>query len=155
MGGWRVDNQHVPIADPARETTLTIMVAEHVELALFEQTLGNGDGMHRPFYDRVADAAEKTAGSVLFDIRVDGDMHIQRMAAIGYGKATTAIVVMEKNGQLRCASVNADTDLLVADLAAWSAAPLSEQARADYHGTAVILLAKLRSMGHFEGALET
>lgn len=31
----------------------------------------------------MADAAEKTAGSVLFDVRVDGDTWVQRMAAIG------------------------------------------------------------------------
>lgn len=53
------------------------MVAEHVELALFEQSLGNiEDGLNRPFGDRVADAAEKTAGSV----RIDGDTCVQRMA---------------------------------------------------------------------------
>ncbi|ESY42300.1 MULTISPECIES: hypothetical protein [unclassified Mesorhizobium] len=45
---------------PAR--TLAAMVAEHVELALFEQSLGNIEGLNRPFYDREADAAEKTQG---------------------------------------------------------------------------------------------
>ncbi|WP_292227104.1 hypothetical protein [Mesorhizobium sp.] len=51
--------------------TLAAMVAEHVELALFEQSLGNIEGgLKRPFGDRVAVAAEKTAGSVLFDVRV-------------------------------------------------------------------------------------
>lgn len=53
------------------------MVAEHVESALFEQSLGNIEGLNRPFYDRVADAAEKTDGSVLFDFRVDGDTYVQ------------------------------------------------------------------------------
>lgn len=82
------------------------MVAAHVELALFEQSLGDREGVHQPFGDRVADAAEKTAGSVLFDVRVDGDICIQRMAAIGYGETGTAIIVMEKSGQLRCASIH-------------------------------------------------
>lgn len=125
------------------------MVAEHVEMVLFEQSLGNGDGMHLPFGDRVADAAEKTAGSVLFNVRVDGDTHIQRMAAIGYGVTGTAIVVMEKNGELRCASVNGETAVLVAELAAWEASPLSEHARVEYRATAAMLLAKLRSSGYF------
>ncbi|RNJ42492.1 hypothetical protein B5V01_03680 [Mesorhizobium erdmanii] len=125
------------------------MVAEHVELALFEQSLGNIEGLNRPFCDRVADAAEKTAGSVLFDVRVDGDTWVQRMAAIGYGETGTAIIVMEKNGHLRCASISGDTALLVAELAAWNASPLSEQARLDPCGTASILLAKLRRSGHF------
>ncbi|RWM20664.1 MAG: hypothetical protein EOR73_14090 [Mesorhizobium sp.] len=125
------------------------MVAEHVELALFEQSLGNIEGLNRPFCDRVADAAQKTAGSVLFDVRVDGDTCIQQMAAIGYGVIGTAIIVMGKNGRLRCASVNGDTALLVAELAAWDASPLSEQASVDHSGTASIMLAKLRISGHF------
>jgi hypothetical protein len=125
------------------------MVAEHVELVLFEQSLGNIEGLHRPFGDRVADAAEKTAGSVLFDVRVDGDSCVQRMAAIGYGVTRTAIIAMAKNGQLRCASVNGNTAVLVAELAAWYASPLSEQAKVDHSGAAIILLAKLRSSGHF------
>ncbi|MFD1983340.1 hypothetical protein ACFSOZ_11745 [Mesorhizobium newzealandense] len=125
------------------------MVAEHVELALFEQSFGNREGLHQPFGDRVADAAEKTAGAVLFDVRVDGDICVQRMAGIGYGETGTAIIVMEKSGQLRCASINGDTALLVAELAAWDASPLSEQARGDHRGTAIILLARLRGSGHF------
>ncbi|MER8672315.1 hypothetical protein NKH45_35640 [Mesorhizobium sp. M1156] len=76
------------------------MVAQHVELALFELSLGNIEGLHRPFCDRMADAAEKTAGSVLFDVRVDGDICVQRLAAIGYGVTGTAIIVMDKYGQL-------------------------------------------------------
>lgn len=60
------------------------MVAEHVELALFEQSLANIEGLNRPFGDRVADAAEKTAGSVLFDVRFDGDACVQRMAALDH-----------------------------------------------------------------------
>ncbi|TPJ48399.1 hypothetical protein [Mesorhizobium sp. ORM16] len=125
------------------------MVAEHVELALFEQSLGNIEGLNRPFCDRVADAAEKTEGSVLFDVRVDGDTWVQRIAAIGYGVIGTAIIVMGKNGQLRCASVDGDIALLVAELAAWNASPLGEQAKIDQRGAANILLATLRSSGHF------
>ncbi|WP_292360753.1 hypothetical protein [Mesorhizobium sp.] len=132
---------------PAR--TFAAMVAEHVELALFEQSLGNVEGLNRPFCDRVADAAEKTAGSVLFDVRVDGDVCVQRMAAIGYGVTGIAIIVMDKNGQLRCASINQEAAHLVAELAAWDASPLSEKARDDRRGTATILLAKLRRSGHF------
>ncbi|WP_189524203.1 MULTISPECIES: hypothetical protein [unclassified Mesorhizobium] len=86
---------------PAR--TLAVIVAEHVELALFEQSLGDREGVHQPFGDRVADAADKTGGSVLFDVRVDGDIYIQRMAAIGYAETGTAIIVMERSGLYRAA----------------------------------------------------
>lgn len=98
--------------------------------------MANADGIQRPFSDRVADAAEKTAGSVLFDVRIDDDASIQRMAAIGYGDPEAAIVVLEKSGQLRCAD--------------WDSSPLSEHVRYDDHGTAMILLAKLRRSGHLK-----
>jgi len=125
------------------------MVAGYVEMVLFEQSLCDGDGMHRPFADRVADAAAKTSGTVLFDVRIDGDTQVQRMAAIGYDDAGTAIILMEKTGDLRCASVNGETAVLVAELAAWESSPLSEHARVDFRGTAAMLLAQLRSSGHF------
>ncbi|QPC95110.1 hypothetical protein [Mesorhizobium sp. INR15] len=124
------------------------MAAGHIELVLFEQSLADGDGMHRPFGERIADAADKTSGHVLFDVRVDGDAQIRRMAAIGYGDADAAIVVLEKGGQLKCTSVNGDSTLLVADLAAWEAAPLRDHVRNQYHATALILLSKLRGSGH-------
>lgn len=126
------------------------MVAGHVEIVLFEQSIANPDGIQRPFSDRVADAALKTAGSLLFDVRIDGDAKVQRMAAIGYGDEHAAVVVLEKGGQLKCASVNGDATVLVADLAAWEASPLREHVHAEYRGTALILLAKLRSSGHLK-----
>nr|WP_246750130.1 hypothetical protein [Mesorhizobium caraganae] len=86
----------------SRRAPLAARVAEHVELALFEQSLGDREGIHQPFGDRVADAAEKTAGSVLFDVRVDGDICVQRMAAIGYAETGTAIIVMEKRTTEMC-----------------------------------------------------
>lgn len=138
-------------ADCAGKPIVVAMVAGHVELALFEQTFASPNGMNQPFRDRVADAAEKTDGAVLFDVRVDGEVDVQRMAAIGYGTTGLAIIVMDKNGQLRCASVsvNGDMRFLADELAGWYASPLSEQAHVEYHGTAVTLLAKLRSAGHF------
>src|SRR5205823_5153625 len=70
------------------------MKAEYVELVLFEQSLAR---MNRTFSDRVGDVAEKTGGSVLFDIRIDGDARIQRMAAIGYSaNGTVAIMGQER-----------------------------------------------------------
>lgn len=138
-------------ADCAGKPIVAAMVSGHVELALFEQTFASPNGMNQPFRDRVSDAAEKTDGSVLFDVRVDGEVDVQRMAAIGYGTTGTAIIVMGKDGQLRCASVDGETRFLVEELAAWYASPLSEQAHVAYHGTAVILLEKLRSAGHLVG----
>lgn len=126
------------------------MVAGHVEMVLFEQSIASADGIQRPFSDRMLDAAEKTAGSVLFDVRLEGDATVQRMAAIGYGDADAAIVVLERDGQLRCASVNGEDSALVSVLAAWESSPLSEHVCAEYRDTATVLLTKLRSSGRLD-----
>ena len=123
------------------------MMAEYVELVLFEQSLANADAMNRPFSDRVGDVAEKTGGSVLFDIRVDGDTRIQRVAAIGYGPNGTVAIMMDKDGQLSSAPVNGNNDHLVAELAVWSSLPMAEQVCVSYRGAAAILLAELRKSG--------
>jgi hypothetical protein len=95
----------------------------------------------------VGDAAEKTGGSVLFDIRVDGDTRIQRVAAIGFGANGTVAIMMDKDGQLSSAPVNGNNDHLVAELAVWSSLPMAEQVCVSYRGAAAILLAELRKSG--------
>lgn len=123
------------------------MMAEYVELVLLEQSFANTAGMNRPFSDRVGDVADKSGGSVLFDIRVDGDTRIRRMAAIGYGANGTVAIMMDQNGQLSSAPVDADNDLLVAELTTWYSLPMAEQVCVSYPDAAEILLAKLRKSG--------
>jgi hypothetical protein len=123
------------------------MKAEYVELVLLEQSIATKDGMNRPFSDRVGDVAEKTGGFVLFDVRVDGDSRIRRMAAIGYGANVTVAIMMDKNGKLSSAPIAADNDLLVAELTAWWSLPMAEQVCVTYRGAAASLLAKLRASG--------
>lgn len=116
------------------------MMAEYVELVLFEQSLA---GMNCPFFDRAGDVAEKTDGSLLFDIRIEGDIRIQRMAAIGYRANGTVAIMMDKNGQLSSAPVNGDDEVLVAELTAWYSLPMTEKVCVSYQGAAARLLAKL------------
>ncbi|RWE03144.1 MAG: hypothetical protein EOS40_04665 [Mesorhizobium sp.] len=116
------------------------MMAEYVELVLLEQSFAS---INWPFFDRVGDVAEKTDGSVLFDIRIEGDTTIQRMAVIGYGANGTVAIMMDKSGRFISAPVNGDDDVLVAELTGWYSLPMAEQIRVSYHGVAAQLLAKL------------
>lgn len=119
------------------------MKAEYVELVLLEQSLANTHGINRLFFDRVGDVAEKTGGVVLFDVRVDGDNRIQRLAGVGYGEDGTVAIMMDHEGQLTSVPVTEDNDFLVAELVAWTSLPMAEQVCVAYGGTAAILLAKL------------
>jgi hypothetical protein len=124
------------------------MVAEHVELALLEDSFLPVAGLQPPFSDRMAGVAERTGGILLFDIRIFGDSDVERMAAIGYGAIGTAIAMLMKCGAIRCAALN---DRSVAEcmdtLTAWNRMPMSEQITTDCAGTAARLLARLRAAG--------
>ncbi|WP_245261332.1 hypothetical protein [Mesorhizobium sp. L103C131B0] len=113
---------------------------------MFEQSLSTVDGITRPFWDRVQDAAEKTAGSVLFDVRVDGDQQFQRIAAIGYGAGVTVAIVMGRDGHLVSATLDGCDDLIT-EIAAWCSLSMVEQSSISYSGAAARLLAKLRKSG--------
>ncbi|AZO41535.1 hypothetical protein EJ076_10710 [Mesorhizobium sp. M7D.F.Ca.US.005.01.1.1] len=123
------------------------MKAQYVELVLLEQSLARAGDMNRPFSDRVSDVAEKTDGLVLFNIRVDGDARLCRMAAVGYGASDAVAIMMDKYGQLSSAPISEDTDFLIAELTTWASLPMAEQACVNYGGTAAILLARLRRSG--------
>lgn len=133
-----------------RRTHSRGMRAEYVELILLEQSLGNTEGMNRPFSDRVGDAAEKTGGTVLFDIRVDDDPRFSRMAAIGFRADGTVIIMMDKNGQLTSAPARGNDDHHIAELTAWCSLPMAQQVSVSYSNAAVILLAELRGSGRLE-----
>lgn len=92
------------------------------------------------------DAAEKTAGSVLFDNRVDGDRRFQRIAAIGYGADGTVAIAMGKDGHLISAPIEGG-EALIAEIAAWCWLSMAEQSPISYDTPFARLLAKLRKAG--------
>jgi hypothetical protein len=125
------------------------MVAEHVELALLEDSFLPVAGLQPPFSDRMAGIAERTGGALLFDVRVFEDGGVERMAAIAYGTIGTAIAVLLKCGLIRCVAIDDHGVRECVDaLTAWNRMPLSRQIATDYAGTAARLLARLREAGH-------
>jgi len=126
------------------------MKAEYVELVLLEQSLSYADGLNQSFSNRVSDVSEKTGGSVLFDVRVDSDVSIQRMAAIGYGTDGTVVIVMRKDGHLLSAPVN-ENDFLIGEMSAWNSLSMADQVRVSYSATVATLLERLRQVGLLGG----
>ncbi|WP_244494058.1 MULTISPECIES: hypothetical protein [Mesorhizobium] len=138
------------IADCTNASIVAGMGAQYVDLVLLEQSLADTGGLNRPFSDRVGDIAQKTAGSVLFDVRVDGDPGIQRIAAIGYGAEGVVAVVMDRDGGLASAPVDGGSYALIAELSAWCALPMAEQISASYLEAATKLLAELAKAGRID-----
>lgn len=124
-----------------------VMGAQYVDLVLLEQSLADTGGLNRPFSDRVGDIAQKTAGSVLFDVRVYDNPGIQRIAAIGYGADGVVAVVMARDGGLASVPVDGGSYVLIAQISAWCALPMAEQIGANYHEAATKLLAQIAKAG--------
>lgn len=120
------------------------MVAAHVELALLEDSFGNGD-LPPPFSDRIVSVAARSGGLLLFDIRVDGDRSVQRMAAIDYRELGAALVLLSnRGGKMRCATVTGNVAAFVDELAEVASRPLAEQAYFDFRGRTSAILSFLR-----------
>lgn len=130
------------------------MVAEHIELALLEDSFLPVAGLQLPFCDRMASIAERTGGMILFDVRIFGDRDVERMAAVAYGTIGTAVAMLTKGGAIGCAAVNDRTVSQCIDaLAAWNRMPMADQIMADYSDVAARLLATLRGAGQLDRAI--
>ena len=120
------------------------MVAERVELALLEDTFVPASGLQPPFSNRISSIAERTGGTLLFDVRVFNDAEVERIAAIGYAEIGTTIVILAKSGDMRCTAV---IDSMMSDhiraLTAWAELPLPKQAATDHMHIVTLLLAAL------------
>ncbi len=128
------------------------MGAQYVDLVLLEQSLADTGGLTRPFSDRVADIAQKTAGSVLLDVRIYDNPGIQRIAAIGYGADGVVAVVMARDGGLTSVPVDGGSYALIAELSAWFALPMAEQVGTSYLEAATKLLAEIANAGGINSA---
>ncbi|CDX20582.1 conserved hypothetical protein [Mesorhizobium sp. ORS 3324] len=131
------------------------MIAEHVELALLEDTFVPIVGLQPPFSDRISSVAARTGGVLLFDVRVFDDASIERIAAIAYGEIGSVVAAAMKCGKIKCTTIN-DTvaSECISALAAWAEMPISQRATTDYTGSAALLLLRLRNAGRLDRTIE-
>ncbi|TIQ36904.1 MAG: hypothetical protein E5X48_08005 [Mesorhizobium sp.] len=115
---------------------------------MLEDTFAPVVGLQPPFSDRISNAAARTGGILLFDVRVFGDVSVERIAVIAYGELGSAIAAAMKCGEIKCVTVN-DTAMSehIDALAAWAEMPMPQRATTDYMGIAALLLAALRGTG--------
>ena len=88
-------------------------------------------------------------GVVLFNLRVDGDMELQRVAAIRYPSNQTGVLVLDKQGLLTShCMVNGTFSSFIAPLEYWNTLPLATQARTSIAGPASLFIGALRNAGY-------
>ncbi|PAP92401.1 hypothetical protein [Mesorhizobium wenxiniae] len=128
------------------------MAVNELDLVIFQMAVEGVRLLSSSFDEKAAEIATRSRGSLLFDVRVDGDLEVQRVAAIGYPGDKIGVVALDREGLVSCCClVNGTFSPFIAPLENWTSMPLSMQAQIDVTGYARLLLAALRNAGHMLG----
>lgn len=76
------------------------MAADELDALVFGMAVDSVRALSVPFAEKVAEVANRSLGVVLFNLRIDGDMELQRVAAIRYPSNQTGVLVLDKQGML-------------------------------------------------------
>ncbi|TPI09408.1 hypothetical protein [Mesorhizobium sp. B2-4-6] len=118
------------------------------ESVLFEMAVGNVRSLPLGFAEKATEIARQTSGRLLFEIRLDGDAHYQRVAAISYARGEIGILVLDKDGaSVRSSIAGGGFASFIEPLECWSNLPLRDQANNDIRGHAILFIAALRNAG--------
>lgn len=141
------------LADDSPLPAFCIMRGRDLESILIDLAVSDADLLRTSFASLVAEAAIRTEGNVLFDIRVDGDPSVQRIAAIAFADAGVAFVLLANDGtHFRVVFPEEDLSDFTDPLSRWFALSLHERATTPFRGSAILLLGALRRCGHLDAS---
>lgn len=125
------------------------MAADELDALVFGMAVDSVRALSVPFTEKVAEIAQRSHGVVLFNLRIDGDMELQRVAAIRYPSNQTGVLVLDKQGLLTShCMVNGTFSSFIAPLEDWNTLPLATQARTSIAGPASLFIGALRNAGY-------
>ncbi|MER8785963.1 MULTISPECIES: hypothetical protein [unclassified Mesorhizobium] len=78
--------------------TNLLMAADELDALVFGMAVESVRALTVPFTEKVSEIANRSHGVLLFNLRIDGDMELQRVAAIRYPSDQTGVLVL---GQAR------------------------------------------------------
>lgn len=96
--GMTVHNPAGAIANPIFLGTNLLMAADELDALVFGMAVDSVRALSVPFAEKVAEVAHRSQGVVLFNLRIDGDMELQRVAAIRYPSNQTGVLVLDRQG---------------------------------------------------------
>lgn len=125
------------------------MAADELDAIVFRMAVESVRGLPVGFTEKVAEIAARSHGVQLFDLRIDGDVELQRIAAIRYPSDQTGVLALDKQGSaiLDC-MVNGTLSSFIGPLEDWNTLPLPMQARTSIAGQASLFIGALRNAGH-------
>lgn len=125
------------------------MAAEELDAIIFGMAVESVRALPLGFAEKVAEIANRSHGVLLFDLRIDGDLEMQRIAAVRYPSNQTGILALDKQGSaISHCMVNGNFSSSIAPLEDWNTLPLPMQARTSIAGPASLFIDALRNAGY-------
>ncbi|MET3597750.1 hypothetical protein ABID26_007176 [Mesorhizobium shonense] len=125
------------------------MAADELDSLVFQMAVESVGALSIGFTEKAAAIAARSRGILLFDVRVDGDAAVQRIAAIRYPSDRTGVLALDIRGVgIRHCIVGGIFSGLTAPLEHWTGMPLSMQAKINVDDHAALFLGALREAGH-------
>ncbi|BCM17766.1 hypothetical protein [Mesorhizobium sp. J8] len=125
------------------------MAAHELDSLVFQMAVESARSLSLSFTEKAAAIAARSRGILLFDVRVDGDAAVQRIAAIRYPSDRTGVLALDRQGSvIRHCIVGGIFSGFIAPLENWTSMPLSMQAKINVDGHATLFLDALRKAGH-------
>ncbi|MER8406913.1 MULTISPECIES: hypothetical protein [unclassified Mesorhizobium] len=125
------------------------MAADELDAIVFGMAVDSVRALPLGFTEKVAEIANRSHGVLLFDLRIDGDLEMQRIAAVRYPSNQTGILALDKQGSaISHCMVNGTFSSFIAPLEDWNTLPLPMQARTSIAGPASLFIGALRNAGY-------
>ncbi|MER9417851.1 hypothetical protein NKI95_17950 [Mesorhizobium sp. M0306] len=125
------------------------MAADELDAIVFGMAVDSVRALPLGFTEKVAEIANRSHGVLLFDLRIDGDLEMQRIAAVRYPSNQTGILALDKQGSaISNCMVNGTFSSFIAPLEDWNTLPLPMQARTSIAGPASLFIGALRNAGY-------
>ncbi|WP_292862630.1 hypothetical protein [Mesorhizobium sp.] len=138
-----------PIAIAVLLRAISLMAADELDAVVFQMAVESVRALPISFTEKAEKIATMSRGALLFDVRIDGDAAIQRVAAIRYPSDQTGVLALEKQGLVtRHCLINGAFSSFIGPLEAWTSQPLSTQAKTDIVGHASLFIGALRNAGY-------
>lgn len=126
----------------------SLMVADELDAIVFRMAFESAHALPLGFTEKAVEIAARSHGVLLFDLRIDGDVELQRVAVIRYPSNQAGVLMLGKLGSVTShCMINGDFSCFMAPLEDWNTLPLSVQARTSIAGPASLFIGALRKAG--------
>ena len=134
---------------PTTVTQLNIlMAADEMDAFLFGIAVNDAGSTDISFEQRISTIADRSAGVVICNVRLDSDPHYQRIAVIRLPSGGIGVVALGKDGlSVGSCTANGAFSSFLEPLAEWYQLPLRYQAVSDIRGHVSLFAAALRNAG--------